>query len=87
MTCIETPDECLLGATVPVMSRNQAEHSNLRCGTSRGAVVVVEEPAETLATANPTNGPLLSDAVDEFIAEAPVIALAMVVLNELQGPP
>ena len=46
--------------------------------------VVVQEPAETLTTPNPTAANLHGPrAVDEFVPEALVIALAVIVLDKL----
>ncbi len=44
-------------------------------------VVIVEESAEVLATANPTHALRRRRTVDEFVPEPLVIALALVVLG------
>ena len=55
---------------------------------SRRAIVVVQQPAETLTTPNPTAADLHGRrAVDEFVPEALVIALAVIVLYELADRP
>ena len=49
---------------------------------------LIEEPSETRTRANPAAAALhRRRAVDKFIAEALVIALAMIVLNELPDGP
>jgi len=50
-------------------------------------VIVVEQAAETLTTANPTGAHAKRVAVDELVVDALVIAFVVVMLDELvQGP-
>jgi hypothetical protein len=52
------------------------------------AIVVVQQSAETLTTPNPTAADLHGRrAVDEFVPEALVIALAVIVLYKLADRP
>jgi hypothetical protein len=53
-----------------------------RGARSRRAVVVVEEPAESLASTNEAVTPPRKHRVDEFVAETLVIPLVVVMLNE-----
>ena len=65
------------------MSHCSADLMNGRQRESRRTVVIVEQSAETRTTANPAIGQGERYAVDEGIAEALMIPLAVVMLDEL----
>jgi hypothetical protein len=50
---------------------------------SRGAGVIVEEPAQTLITADSAQTLNGRCAIDQFVRQALMIALAMVMRNDL----
>ena len=66
-----------------IMSRVEPNRQSRRRDPLRRAIVIIEEPAETLATANPTSGPPQSHTVNEIVPEALVIVLTVVVFDEL----
>jgi hypothetical protein len=55
--------------------------------SSRRATVIIEEPAQPLATANPIDTIDRWCAVDELIAQSLVIPFTMVMLDELRDRP
>ena len=55
--------------------------------SSRRASVIIEEPAKTLTTANAADLLHRGCAVDQFVTKALVIALTVVVLDELRDRP
>jgi hypothetical protein len=64
------------------MSHVRAEPSNPRSAELRSAIIVVEEPAESLAAANATSGPPWVRRVDEFVAKILLIPLVVIMLDE-----
>ena len=70
----------VLPAAMPVMSNNSAWH--LIIGL-RGSIVITEEATHPLAPPNAAVLRLNLHAVDQFIAEALMVALAMIVGHEL----
>ena len=71
-----------------VMSHNWAEPSKRPRGPLRRTIVTIEEPPEALTTPNATTSRRPQHVVDEFVPEALVVALTMIVLDELgERPP
>jgi hypothetical protein len=68
------------------MSHQRAALSNPRAASPH-AIVIVEEPAESLTATNAAGAPPWRHRVDECVAEALVISLVVVVLDKLRERP
>jgi hypothetical protein len=69
------------------MSHNWVEPSKRPRAALRRAIVIIEDPTEALTTPNATTPQRPRHMVDEFVPEALVVALTMIVLDELGERP